>query len=191
MNFIISLNNSQTELATIDFDTFGNLYFHFRNIIYQINILDTKIIFDTYIQSYPSSYSCTITYSDDEIEDTQLYCTHDLSEYDFGKNNIPFNFSDHSINSILIENRDDICALYDTYIYQNNKIYFSSLSYAVDSIFIIQIENNKIGFKFIHDTNLIMYYVTFNDQDNLLCIVTDESLLDISPYSLTNSLSKK
>lgn len=142
-------------------DRYGNLYFDFNNTVYEIEIdrfnvpnlsiinLDSLKNIDDYkldnINNYIEDSEENDEYKDTETSDDFMIDDDNINK--FGYNNLPFNFYSNTDSTIKIIDGSDICALYDTYIYDNDQIIFISSSKNNDSIYKLQLHNDgKIVF---------------------------------------------
>lgn len=158
------------------FDKYGNVYLK-NNDIYQLNIDGENVpYFDTYNYEIIDNITTKSTFEysqklfpcsgdspyklNDKDEDDIIYP--DIEEK-YGYHNKPFKFYNNLDNVKICNIKDsDICALYDTFVYKDNKLRFISRSPDESSAYEVCIyDNNDILFKLLGEKD-VYYTITLN-----------------------------
>jgi hypothetical protein len=140
-----NLDNPETNkkvLIPIMFDLYGNLYFEFKTVVYQVNI-DNK--------NWPILEKGDYTITDVGIEVQQTKCINESDEEvygdfidedvqnEYGIYNKRFIFSNNSSIPINSRRNGDVAALYNTFIYVGEKLHFKSESSDESTYFSIKV----------------------------------------------------
>jgi hypothetical protein len=211
----IVIKNNKTLDADISFDFYGNLYFSYNNITYQVNVNGKNILYlepgeykiieheeiinkteikpvkningSNSLRELALKENCIrdeLYPEDDEYIDEENLCNSDEIidediETKYGAHNKRFKFfnttPDSSENSSennlmdIVHLREDgeVCALYDTYIYNNEMLYFKTNSSDDLSYYRIRVYlNGDIYFRPIGYSDKL-YILTVNDNNML------------------------
>lgn len=123
--------------------------------------------------------------NDDENIDTQFiyrpedndYIVDDLNDDDieieemFGDLNLPFNIlSKSDINNVYHVEESDICALYDTYIYNDGVLVQSMKSQMNDSLYIVRVEKNMLHLRCIGEQGKL-FNVEYKDNNIIFSLL--------------------
>jgi len=110
---------------------------------------------------------------EDDTKENDEYLLDDDSKKNYGIDNVPFIFSESNTTcldkmNIKINHRKngDICALYDTYIYNDNNLILKSNSYNETSIYRIFIENELLKLKLIGESEK-KYIITIDEEKKI------------------------
>jgi len=170
MKLTVNIKNNNIE-GKIYFNSYGNIYIELNKNTYKIYIDKNNVPYgenvnDKFSKPYNNIQkfilrndnmlsrkikgiiSINCFREDDEYIDINknndsYMINEDVTDM-YGMQNIEFNFTklDSHNKEINVYQYEDVCALYDTYLYENGKLIFVSKSYNNSSLFRINIHNN-------------------------------------------------
>lgn len=147
----LSINNPKTNtkvLIPITFDLYGNLYFEFKGLMYQVNIDgknypvlepgDYSVIPDSDGMSH---HSIKMDMQNESDEDLYNVIINEDLEKEYGVHNKQFSFSSSAV-PVYNRKNGDVSALYNTLIYSDEKLHFKSESIDTSTYFSIKLYLN-------------------------------------------------